>query len=82
MDDKPTPAPVPDDVVTPVHVPMLKIVKMGILAWTVALVATLAIPPLHQGPRDWWPWCCLAGILLGGIGWLYLRRGRGNAADA
>ncbi|MDN5789536.1 MAG: DUF2530 domain-containing protein [Micrococcales bacterium] len=82
MDDEPTPAPVPDAVVTPVHVPMLKIVEVGIVAWVVALIATLAIPALHQAPRDWWPWCCVAGILLGGIGWIYLRRGRGNAADA
>lgn len=82
MDDQPTPAPVPDDVVTPVHVPMLKIVEMGIAAWALALLITLVVPPLHQGPRAWWPWCCVAGIVLGGIGYGYLRRGRGNAADA
>ena len=80
----PTPStdPTPGDVVTPVHVPMIKIVRVGILAWAVALVVTLVVPTLHQAPRDWWPWCCVAGIVLGGIGWFYLSRGRGNAADA
>lgn len=85
MTDQPTPdssAPAAADVVTPVHVPMLKIVRVGILLWALALVVTLVVPTLHTGPRDWWPWCCVAGIVLGGIGWLYLRRGRGNAADA
>jgi hypothetical protein len=37
---------------------------------------------LHAGDRDWWPWTCVAGMGLGAIGWVYLRRGRGNAKDA
>lgn len=72
----------PDDVVTPVHASMVKIVGIGMVVWAVALVLTLAVPFLHQGDRWWWPWCCVAGIGLGVIGLTYLRGGRGNAADA
>ncbi|AXG15220.1 DUF2530 domain-containing protein [Intrasporangium calvum] len=61
---------------------MLRIIEWGVVGWAVALVATLAVPALHAGDRDWWPWACVAGIVLGGIGWLYVRRGRGNAEDA
>jgi hypothetical protein len=61
---------------------MLKIVEAGIALWAVALVVTLLVPVLHEGSRDWWPWVCVSGIVLGGIGWLYVRRGRGNASDA
>ena len=64
------------------QVPMLRIVAIGIALWAVALVITLAVPTLHQGDRSWWPWCCVAGIGLGAFGFLYVRRGRGNAADA
>jgi hypothetical protein len=61
---------------------MLRIVEVGIALWVVALVVTLVVPALHEGGRDWWPWACVAGIVLGGIGWAYVRRGRGNARDA
>ena len=47
--------------------------------WLVALVVTLVVPALHEGDRDWWPWTCVAGLVLGAMGWAYLRRGRGNA---
>lgn len=50
--------------------------------WLVALVATLSIDALHTGPRSWWPWCALAGLVLGGLAWLFVRRGRGNASSA
>lgn len=71
-----------EDELAPVHVPMLKIVEAGMVLWAVALVVTILVPALHEGARDWWPWACVSGIVLGGIGWLYVRRGRGNAADA
>jgi len=77
-----TPRPQPGEPLEPVHVPMLKIVEGGIVAWAVALVVTLVVPALHEGDRDWWPWTCIAGMGLGAIGWVYLRRGRGNATDA
>ncbi len=77
-----TPARKPGEPLEPVHVPMLKIVEAGIATWALALVVTLVVPVLHEGDRDWWPWTCVAGMGLGAIGWVYLRRGRGNAKDA
>jgi len=61
---------------------MLRVVEVGIGCWLVALVVTLVVPALHGGDRDWWPWACVAGLVLGAMGWAYLRRGRGNARDA
>lgn len=57
-----------------------RIVGRGIAVWFAALVLTLAVPSLHSGDRSWWPWVCAAGIVLGVLGWLFVRRGRGNAA--
>lgn len=68
--------------IEPIHAPMLRIVEIGLLCWLVALAVTLVVPSLHQGARDWWPWTCVAGFVFGGLGWLYVRRGRGNAHDA
>ena len=76
-----SPAPLPEDL-QPLHVPMLRIIEVGLAAWVVALVVTLLVPALHTGDRSWWPWTCVAGFLLGGVGWAYVRRGRGNARDA
>jgi hypothetical protein len=58
------------------------VVLWGIAIWAVALVVTLAVPALHSGDRSWWPWTCVAGIVLGFLGYGYVRRGRGNASDA
>lgn len=66
----------------PIGFRMDRIVLVGIGAWAVALVLTLLVPALHRDDRSWWPWTCAAGIVLGAIGYLYVRRGRGNAADA
>jgi hypothetical protein len=54
----------------------------GTALWLVALVATLVVPSLHTGDRQWWPWTCVAGAALGLLGYAYLRRGRGNADGA
>lgn len=59
-----------------------RVVLWGIGLWALALVVTLAVPALHTGDRSWWPWCCVAGIVLGLLGYSYVRRGRGNASDA
>ena len=59
-----------------------RIVLGGLVLWAVALVVTLVVPALHTGDRDWWPWCCVAGLALGSLGYAYMRRGRGNAAGA
>jgi hypothetical protein len=69
-------------VLVPLRVNTLRIVEAGTLAWLVALVVTLIVPALHGAGRSWWPWACVAGVGIGVFGWFYIRRGRGNAADA
>lgn len=64
------------------HVPTQRIIAFGLVLWAIALLATLLVPALHEGDRDWWPWTCVAGLVLGTVGLLYVRRGRGNAHDA
>lgn len=64
----------------PLHVDMIRLVGAGTTVWLLLLVVSLAVPGLHSGGRHWWPWAALAGLLLGLVGLLYLRRGRGNAA--
>jgi uncharacterized membrane protein YccC len=62
------------------HAPTDLIAGAGVVVWLVALVASLVIPALHSGDRWWWPWCCATGVVLGFMGWGYLRLGKGNAA--
>lgn len=66
----------------PLRWPPTLVIRPLLLGWVLALVATLAVPALHEDDRYWWPWCCVAGITLGMLGYLYVRRGKGNAADA
>jgi hypothetical protein len=66
----------------PLAVSTVRVVLWGELAWVVALAVLLAVPALHEGERDWWPWVPVAGIVLGLAGFSSVRRGRGNAADA
>ena len=73
------PAPAP---LEPLRIDTPRVVAIGVLLWVVALVVTLVVPALHSGDRSWWPWTCLAGAGLGTVGWIYVRRGRGNAAAA
>ncbi|WP_370894566.1 DUF2530 domain-containing protein [Janibacter sp. GXQ6167] len=65
-----------------VRVRMDLIVLAGVGAWVVALAVVLLVPELRAGERDWWPWACVAGVILGALGYAYVRRGRGNAAEA
>ncbi|HWC22310.1 MAG TPA: DUF2530 domain-containing protein [Flexivirga sp.] len=76
------PAEVSADDLLPVKVDVLRVLEIGTALWVIALVLTLVIPALHQDGRDWWPWTCVAGAVLGGIGWAYIKRGRGNASAA
>lgn len=64
------------------QVPTQRIIEIGLALWVVALLTTLLVPALHEGDRSWWPWACVAGFVLGAVGLLYVRRGRGNAHDA
>ncbi|EAP97148.1 hypothetical protein JNB_16724 [Janibacter sp. HTCC2649] len=70
------------EVLEALQVPTQRIIVIGLGLWVLALLATLVVPALHEGDRSWWPWACVAGFVLGGIGLLYVRRGRGNAHDA
>lgn len=69
---------------TPKTVPLrtITLVRIGIVAWALALIVVLAVPSLREGGRYWWAWVPVAGLGLGLLGEIYLRRGRGNAADA
>ena len=64
------------------QVPTRRIIQVGLATWLVALVVTLLVPSLHSGDRSWWPWACVSGLVLGSLGYAYVARGRGNAADA
>ncbi len=79
---QPPESPEPTEPLRALAVPMRRIVEFGLLGWALALVIILVVPALHTGERAWWPWCAVAGLVLGGIGYGYLRRGRGNAAGA
>ena len=70
------------EVLRAMQVPTQRIIAVGLGLWALALVVTLLVPALHEGDRSWWPWACVAGFVLGTIGLLYVRRGRGNAHDA
>ena len=74
--------PEPGQELKPLAVSSARVVLWGSLGWVLALAVILAVPSLHEGERDWWPWVPVAGIVLGLIGFTYVRRGRGNAADA
>lgn len=54
----------------------------GTIGWTVALVVLLVVgPPAGAG---WWPWVCVAGIVIGLFAIWYvprLQRGRAAAAE-
>lgn len=60
----------------------ITLVRWGLVLWAAALVVVLAVPALRTGERDWWVWVPVAGLVLGALGYVYLRRGRGNAAAA
>ncbi len=66
----------------PMRVSTRRVVEVGTAVWALVLAALLLVPSWHQGERAWWPWCAAAGVGFGLLGWVYLRRGRGNAAEA
>ena len=80
---RPTPSsPAQPRTVEPLGVDVPRVVLAGIVLWALALALTLLVPALHTGRRDWWPWACVAGVVIGALGLAYVRRGRGNAAVA
>lgn len=73
----------PQEVVPPpVRLRTLSVVRWGLALWLVALVLVLAVPGLRAGERSWWLWVPVSALVLGGMGYAYLARGRGNASDA
>lgn len=66
----------------PLHTDTPRIILIGTAIWALALVVVLLVPTLHSGSRHWWSWTCLAGVVLGLLGFAYVRRGRGNAEAA
>jgi hypothetical protein len=60
----------------------ITLVGWGLVAWAAVLAVLLLVPSLRHGERSWWLWVPVAGLVLGGLGYVYLRRGRGNAAEA
>lgn len=76
-------SPDPDPVQPPeVRLRTITLVRWGILGWLAVLLVLLAVPSLRAGERDWWIWVPVAGMALGALGYAYLRRGKGNAAEA
>ncbi|WP_194288625.1 DUF2530 domain-containing protein [Ornithinicoccus halotolerans] len=75
--------PAPREVVPPaVAVSSRAVAAWGTALWAVALAVVLLVPDLRVGARSWWPWVPACGMALGLLGWAYLARGRGNAAEA
>ncbi|HYN28753.1 MAG TPA: DUF2530 domain-containing protein [Dermatophilaceae bacterium] len=64
------------------HVPTRRVIVLGSAGWALVLLVVLLVPALHEGDRSWWPWTCVTGLVLGALGYAYVARGRGNAADA
>lgn len=71
-----------DPATQPLRVATTRVIAAGSALWAVALVVTLVVPELRTGDRSWWPWSCVTGLALGAFGYVYVRRGRGNAAGA
>lgn len=53
----------------------------GMAIWALGLVLTLAVPALHTGDRHWWPWTCVAGLVLGVLGLRTVRHEGRPPAD-
>lgn len=64
----------------PMQVDVGNIVRWGMVVWAGALLAVLLVPNWHSGDRWWWPWTCVAGLVVGAWAWWYTWRGRGNIA--
>lgn len=76
--------PSPESEIQPPDVTLrtITLVGWGLIAWTIVLAVLLLVPSLRSDERSWWVWVPVAGLALGALGYGYLRRGRGNAAQA
>ena len=73
-DDTPTHLP------SPIRIRVDRVVLLGTALFVLWAAVAWAVPTLHDGARSWWPMIGVYGAGLGVLMWLYLRRGRGNAA--
>lgn len=81
--EQPEPTPASATVHPPeVTLRTITLVRWGVVAWLVALVVVAVVPNLRTGDRAWWVWVPVAGVVGGLLGYAYLRRGKGNAAEA
>ncbi|MET9020563.1 DUF2530 domain-containing protein [Actinopolymorpha sp. NPDC004070] len=63
--------------VHPLDVDGVRTVSIGILVWTVALLALLPFTSrLRAAGMEWWLWTCVTGIVLGLVGLAYCRHRR------
>ena len=71
----------PVDQVLPVDVDGVRAVGLGTVVWSVLLVACLLLrDQLASQGRGWWTGVCLAGALLGAVGYVFVRRRRDRIA--
>lgn len=50
-------------------------VAVGAAVWALLFVLGLFLrPDLVDSGRGWWIWSTVAGVVLGGVGYVYLRR--------
>ena len=62
-------------VLVPVQFSEIAPVVIGTAVWALLFVLGLFLrPALADDGREWWVWSAAAGVVLGGIGYLYLRR--------
>jgi hypothetical protein len=64
----------------PERVDLRRVILLGIIVWSVALVVTSVLALAGQPTADAIA-VCLAGIALGGLGLLWARRHRDDPAD-
>ncbi|MGA8210988.1 MAG: DUF2530 domain-containing protein [Nocardioidaceae bacterium] len=61
--------------VDPLDVDGTRTVAVGTALFGLAFLALLPFHgPLAEADKDWWVWTCLAGFVLGLVGWGYCRR--------
>lgn len=68
----------PERQIIPTILPLRSIVilRIGLAIWMIAQTLVWAVPALSAGDRSWWQWVPVAGLTIGALGYLYVRRDR------